>query len=319
MSAQSPRLGFVLYDNRSGSTLLSALLDRYRSISVSPEIDGVAEILDAPTTAPSSRTSSDRELSKVRLRLRRVIDDACDSGGEISHQLIKGPRLHFHLAALSAVFPDCAFIQIVRDGRAVFASKRRTLSPAGGVMDANLLHAAWNWRRKLEMAATLGQRVLTIRYEDLARDPEATVQQALDFLGLDTDQRKPERDVSDFYRDKIPETHRYLHPRIREPIAPDPIDEWRSRLAPHEVLLYETKNASKLEEHGYALDRHGTTQPLGVRLRAYRLYLTGMGRWGLRLVSTAVRNSFTPRVLVQGIRRTYGEIKARRSARSSDR
>ena len=140
------RIGFIVYDNRSGSTLLSALLDRYPSISVSPETDRIAEILeDSATNKRARREHQETVPEAVRERLDQVIGELCGSAAGITHQLIKGPRLQFHLAELSAAFPDCLFVQIVRDGRAVFASKKRTRSPQGLIMDDN---AAQGERRR---------------------------------------------------------------------------------------------------------------------------------------------------------------------------
>ena len=40
--------GFLLYDSRSGSTLLSALINQYDGVTVSREIKYVTQILDWP-------------------------------------------------------------------------------------------------------------------------------------------------------------------------------------------------------------------------------------------------------------------------------
>ncbi len=320
--------------------MLSALLDRYPSISVSPEVDRIAEILETSPAvpkqpraghetapkhprsergeAPPPPRAGDGEAGPAAKydQLQRVVDDICDSADGITLQLIKGPRLHFHLAALSAAFPGCRFVQIVRDGRAVFASKRRTRSPAGPLMDNNLLHAAWNWRRKLELAAPLGQRLLTIRYEDLVRDPVPTLQQTLDFLGVERSHREPEGEVEDFYRDKIPATHRHLHAGLKRPLSTGSIDAWCSDLSPHEILLYEVENTASLAEYGYALHQLDKRPPFGRTLRAEWLRFACVSRWGLRLTLTAVRLFLSPRVLMRKIRRTHDEFKALRSART---
>lgn len=325
IASPTRRIGFILYDNRSGSTLLSALLDRYRSIDVSPEVGIVAQVMEArpadgrrsPRRGPGEAepfARPGRAPDTTADRLRAVVDGLCRPEKEITYQLIKGPRLHFHLASLTEIFPDCRFVQIVRDGRAVFASKRRTKSPAGGLMDDNLLHAAWNWRRKLQLAAASGERVLTIRYEDLVRDPEATVSRVLDFLDVPAHQRRAEREIVDYYRDKIPDSHRYLHTGLREPVSAQAINAWRTELQPHEVLLYEKTSARALTDLGYELQRQGTPQPLPVRIRAQALYLAGVARWALGWISSGVRYALTPRILMQKVRSSYGEAKAARSA-----
>jgi hypothetical protein len=185
-------------------------------------------------------------------------------------------------------------------------------------MDDNLVHAAWNWRRRLQIATASGSRVFTLRYEDLVRAPEATVAEVLDFLGVAADDRTPDRSVADFYRRKIPESHRYLHPRLTAPISAADVDAWRSELTPHEVLLYERKNARCLLGHGYPLLQHGSRQPLAVRLRARTRYLADVARWSIRSASTAIRYAPAPRLLAMKIRNKYGERKARRSAHAPE-
>ncbi len=295
---------FMLYDNRSGSTLLSALLDRYPTIDVTPEIDRVADFL---------------ERGAGRERLHRLLEDASPPSREITHQIVKGPRLHFHMAQLSKAFPGCSFLQIVRDGRAVFASKRRTRSPSGRAMDDNLLHAGWNWRRKLEIAAGSGCPVHTVRYEDLVQEPATALDAILDFLGVPTTRRRPDREVGDFFRDKIPASRRYLHTKLTGRVSTDGVDAWRDELAAHEVLLYERKNHRALAEHAYGLVRHGTPQPVALVVRAHLRSVTDVARWGLRLTSTAIRHVPAPRFLLAKIRNKYGEAKVRRSAHAPER
>ena len=312
MYTPAKRIGFILYDNRSGSTLLSAMLDCYPTIAVSAESDQLIPILEGPG-ANSPRRSVETEPGPqpaLRERLRLAVGELSDPASGIAHQLIKEPRLHFHLRALRETFPGCAFLQIVRDGRAVFASKRRTRSPSGGPMDDNLLHAAWNWRRKLDIAAAFGDDVLTIRYEDLVRQPDATIGRVLDFLDVDESERRPTRKIADFFRRKIPASHRYLHQRLTGPLSQDYVEEWRYELAPHEVLLYERKNGPTLVANGYDIGPPGSLPPLGVRLRATALQATDVARWWLRLTVSALRRALTPRAFMQLVRSKYAEAKA---------
>jgi hypothetical protein len=88
---------------------------------------------------------------------------------------------------LQEVFPDAAFVGIVRDGYAVSEAIRMKEGYA-------IERCARHWARVNEMlmrdAAGL-RRFLPLRYEELARDPERTVERLAGFLGLDMEVVRP--------------------------------------------------------------------------------------------------------------------------------
>jgi hypothetical protein len=97
----------------------------------------------------------------------------------------KDPAFCRHVLPLATMFPRSRFIQIVRDPRAVAMSLVRHISGPG-----TCWHAAREWAYSVGLAAvdlgTLGpHRGLTIRYEDLVRDPETTLGGICQFLDLD--------------------------------------------------------------------------------------------------------------------------------------
>lgn len=87
--------------------------------------------------------------------------------------------------ALAKAFPDMKFIEIVRDPRAVCASKnvRSEKYP--------WLFLCRQWRKLAALAWShanewkdLAERVLLVRYEDLVRQPNAEMRRMTDFIGL---------------------------------------------------------------------------------------------------------------------------------------
>lgn len=81
-------------------------------------------------------------------------------------------------------YPQVKFIHIVRDGRGVAAS---TMNRLWGLKDIVSLSENWNSRihsiRKLH--ARIGNRMFEVRYEDLVEQPESTLRQICEFLGID--------------------------------------------------------------------------------------------------------------------------------------
>ena len=97
----------------------------------------------------------------------------------------KAPIFCRHILPLAMMFPRSRFIQIVRDPRAVAMSLVRHISGPG-----TYWHAAREWAYSVGLATvdfrTLGlHRGLTIRFEDLVRDPETTIRGICQFLDLD--------------------------------------------------------------------------------------------------------------------------------------
>jgi hypothetical protein len=97
----------------------------------------------------------------------------------------KSPAYCRHILPVAMMFPGARFIQIVRDPRAVANSFVRHKHGPG-----TYWHAAREWAYSVGLVTvdfqTLGpRRALTIRFEDLVGDPEATLRGVCRFLDLD--------------------------------------------------------------------------------------------------------------------------------------
>lgn len=98
-----------------------------------------------------------------------------------------------HIATVNKMFPDCHFVEIVRDGRDVACSyrelHRKTITSAyAPSLPFDITEIAKQWRLNLEMAA--GQldllpceRVHHVRFEDLVRSPKPTLDRLCHALG----------------------------------------------------------------------------------------------------------------------------------------
>jgi hypothetical protein len=276
----TPAVHFVLYDNRSGSTLMSAMLNRHRGVSVSHECDYVFRILehprdvatrdDARSMLASLRTSS--RIGELGVDLDRVVEVLPETGlverGDVIRAIttlyfstrdpaaeawvVKGPRMHFHADALAALWPETRFIHVVRDGRAVFHSKARSWSSAGMIMDDNLVHAARTWRRKLILAERQTARLLTVRYEDLTANPETEMARLLDGLGIHGRGRELAKSQAE-WAEQIAGSHKHVHTNVARRPKAELAGAWREGLEPDDVLLYEMLAGKSLVANGYPL------------------------------------------------------------------
>lgn len=89
--------------------------------------------------------------------------------------------------AMDELFPDAKLVQLVRDPRAVFASrKKHTTNHRGRYTKAHRLVREWN--RSLQEIPRLRRnpdRFLVVRYEDLVRNPEETMKSICQLSGFD--------------------------------------------------------------------------------------------------------------------------------------
>jgi Sulfotransferase family len=182
----------------------------------------------------------------------------------------KTPGYVTGIGPLAEAFPESRFVHIIRDGRDV----------ALGYLDrdewgpSTLPDAAFYWASRVRRGQASGRELVQARYtesryEDLVADPEAVTRRLCGFLDLD-------------YR---PEMLRY-HERGAEFIAAtrDPqafgglarpvtkgMRDWRTEMAPDDVLRFEAIAGDLLTELGYELT--GVPTPPVMKLEVARARL----------------------------------------------
>jgi hypothetical protein len=278
-------VAFLLYDSRSGSTLLAALLNRHAGVSVSLESAYVSRLLEYPRPWGSEAMIpglcaylfDEVQFRELGLGLHEVqgalvrgrgwsspgaaavaVTDAYFARHAPAAQVcvIKHPPW-LHLQAVESIFPDTQFIHLVRDGRAVYNSKRKTRSLDGRTMERNPVKAARDWRWRVQIAAACGS-ILHLRYEDLVNDPEREISRLLDFLRLEGSARAVVRPKS-AYSSAIGAQQQALHANLRREPDARLAEQWREELSPLEIAVFECLCAPELERHTYRL----TTPSLG--------------------------------------------------------
>ncbi len=297
-------VAFLAYINRSGSTFLSQQLSRSPDVCVCPEANVPLRRL-VETRAPVARLGP-RDLERLnralsedpKLRtwglteegvalsastpradaLRRLVDAyRWSTKPDARWALCKGP---FFLAAYPGLADalgergiETRLILLVRDGRAVFASQKRSRSTnTGQPMQVDPVLAGRVWSRFTLRALQAERRgdVLLTRYESVIHDPEGALARVLTLLEVNTEGIANAGDLWE----RIPGPQRSLHERVHRPADPSRIELWRDQLTPREVSLYEFVSREALEACGY--------QPLGgemSRLRRLLLTLGYRARW----------------------------------------
>jgi hypothetical protein len=182
-----------------------------------------------------------RELDR-RLRVNEALAEVITSlrGARAFVDASKRPGRLLHLRRIPSF--DLRVIHLVRDGRAVARSTLRNLrwsAEEGARSWAVAARDAERIRRRLP-----AERWLTLRHEDLCREPEATLDRVLRFVGV-----SPELRVTDFRT----ADHHVIGNRMRLSHTSEiRLDErWRTEMPPAQVLAVERIAGEALKRYGY--------------------------------------------------------------------
>ena len=180
---------FILGTMRSGTTLFRLILDAHPRISI-PEETGFMAAVAATREIPDwqhgrgwfERLGWTEEEFDVRLREfysglfeRHALRQGKQRWGD------KTPMHTEHIDQITRLFPDAVILGIVRHPGAVVHSLMRKFH-------YDLADAVTYWDRTNKEILRAGLRVddhrfALLRYEDLVRDPEATLRELLEWLG----------------------------------------------------------------------------------------------------------------------------------------
>lgn len=257
---------FLIGHDRSGTTMLRLILDR-ADAAVPPES---MFLIDVDRTAPPAEVLREA-WNHPRVRLWGLegapppIPDGLDHDEALRFAFSapfvayaeqagktrwgdKTPAYIGHVDEIAAIWPDARFVVLVRDGRDVALSVMRV--PFGA---NNVWAAARSWAHAIrlgrEAAARHPDRVITLRYEDLVRNPERHVVTLCTFLelGYDPDMLAIER--SD--RSKVVEDQSSWFTEIWGGITTSAAGKWRREMTPRQQAVFESVAGAELAELGY--------------------------------------------------------------------
>jgi hypothetical protein len=156
--------------------------------------------------------------------------------------------------ALFGLFPEAKLLQVVRDPRAVFASrKKRLLNLSGCYTKAHRLVRGWNQSsRQIPRLRERRDRYLVVRYEDLIRSPRHSLEGVCRFIGIEF---LPELLVPTRAGRRW-QGNSSFHNSFNG-ISAQPVDHWKSELTADEVWWVETHCRRGMLMAGYPLQTEG--------------------------------------------------------------
>jgi hypothetical protein len=284
-----PCVPFVVGVARSGTTLLRLMLDAHPELAIPPETHfagrvirafgpgggGSEQALDAMVSSPFwsdfgisaaelRRTAADLSQEGPGLLLRCFYEAYADRFDK-PRWGDKTPPYLDQMLSIQQALPEACFIHVIRDGRDVALSIMPLWFGPNTVEDA-----ARQWTNRIAGArkqASELDRYAEVRYEDLVRDPAATLRRLCDLLALPWDKamldyhRSAERRLTEMagdlqWRDgrTIPGSTRLsMHALASRPPQAQRLERWRSEMTPADRAAFVAIAGGRLEELGYEL------------------------------------------------------------------
>ena len=279
---------FIFYDSRSGSTYLAKCLVENANVCIPPEANFVTSIIKS-YGVKAIKTERDIKLlcdiigddckfidwnikledifSKSKKQLKRnkelylrefffyileLFSEQLPRREDCKVFGFKKGSYMLYFKQLKEIFPHAKFIHLIRDGRAVFNSKKSSIySATGKPFETEPCQAAKMWKKKVKLSRHIDSlypdNSIIIHYEKLITYPNSTLNEVANFLNLNI-----LSSVSSYYYE-IPERYGRLHKNIEKQPLMSRIDSWKTSLSSQEIEKYEAIAGKILTLEGYSL------------------------------------------------------------------
>lgn len=147
------------------------------------------------------------------------------------------------------LWPDAKILFMLRDGRDVAASRKKTGDFAQSI--ENIAEGYVTQVERFErFAGKHPESARIVSYERLVQDPEPELRSIVDFLEMPWSDRLLQHESLDLTLFKTPTGHLSAE-QVNKPINTSSIGRWRDDLDTKEVTVFESIAGSLLERHGY--------------------------------------------------------------------
>lgn len=260
---------FVVGCERSGTTLLRAMLDSHRDLAVPPESYFLVPLMKEPFSQDGflSLLAEHRRFIRWGLPVEDVAESMSreqpdDLAGAVRVLYAtyassygktrwgdKSPGYVRHIRAFAELLPEAHFVHIIRDGRDVALSWLDV--PFG---PESIPEAAERWRKDVRKGRRAGRRhaadrYMEVRYENLVTRPKRVLRRVCEFAYLPFDRAMLEYTSR---ADHViggtlePESHK----RLRQPPTPG-LRDWRREMAEGDVRAFREVAGDLLARLGY--------------------------------------------------------------------
>lgn len=294
---------FIVGVDRSGTTLLRAMLNRHPELAVPPESHFIPRLwrrrrrygrkgrIERTERFLFDLASEERfrhwDLPLDAVRGQLVATPAQTFGEHLeavyrayaqqrgkTHWGDKTPEYAHIVPLLARLFSEARFVHVIRDGRDVALSmldrKRTSRYRSGkGPLHRRAPTPAFFWSRRIRtvrraVAGLEAGRYCELRYEDLLDDPEGQLRRLCQFIGVEFESDMLVHDRTGL--EEVPPSQRQSHTRLALPPTKG-LRDWRRQMLPGEVAEFEAVARRQLARLGYPVVNRSPA--LSVRLRAW--------------------------------------------------
>lgn len=272
---------FLVYDSRSGSTFLANLLVKFVGAAIPPEtnfitallskyekktIDNNADLKQTIDIIYEDNKFSDWKLDRAELEnyldrsypltIRDLILEVCTLYKQNNYPnsqffgLKKGVYLTKY-RQMKQLFPQAKFVGIIRDGRAVFNSKKHSIySVTGKPFETDPERAAKEWCKMYAFLQEVLQKypteIINIQYEKMIEDPDSVIAELREFFNISEDKEFGDNSYV------ISERYGNLHKNVKKEPLEKRITAWQETLSAEEIFAFESVAYKQLLLAGYS-------------------------------------------------------------------
>jgi len=201
----------------------------------------------------------------------RIIMDAVARAQSVSRWAVYNPDNLLRILTIKREMPDALFVHIIRDGRDIALS----LSKMGGFvplpwdrtsrsLTATALYWEWMVQHGRRQGRSIGADYFEVRYEDLVSAPKPTLDRLGRFLEHDLNYDR----IQNRGLGRLSESNSSFK---GEQTQGSPLNRWKEKLSPEQVVTLERAVGECLTELGYPLATADGEHQKGLRERGMRL------------------------------------------------
>jgi hypothetical protein len=179
---------FIVGCPRSGTTLVRVILDSHPNICCGPETHLIKNLKTFNETIQSywnMLEPYDIDKNIITQRLGELFLLFLDHYTKMKNKqrwAEKTPNNIFYVDFINELFPNCQFINVIRDGRDVVCSYKERWG------SKTILYAIKEWNRAINLTYAYRtkfpeDRYMEVRYEELVSHPERETKRMMEFLG----------------------------------------------------------------------------------------------------------------------------------------
>lgn len=283
---------FIVGPGRSGTSLLMAMLDSHPTLRVPPETHFLRRYVVGQGRVSGIEASRllrhDERFARCGIPVQAIVsgdEETVDwarvyrhflqqvGDGHPSPTIVgdKDPRAVEHLRIIHIMFPDAWVLEMVRDPRDVYLSRRKARWSAGRHWFQQLLPYRIHHGLGSRLGPKLfGGRYREVIYEDLIRSPERVLREITGLLGIEY---RPEMLTYHEHADTlIADEERAWKANLGSPVISDNYEKWREALDRTELLRVEAICAPVFEGGYY----DAAVQDLNVKERLIFRFLKAL-------------------------------------------